>query len=300
VLLIPKFSTAQNDNDKTEEMALCDALKVSQPEMRVDISDAMSYDDGIRLMAWRLKYNLKSGKQNIDYGAETNWKRAILDIIFNIIKAACPEYVVPHGLLEILKEFNLIYQNSVINKTDNSEEWKNHVGHLQACEKDVEMLWLGGVGHSFEYWMPEGPTPETDSYIPIETPREDMDDSPHLDPIIDTLWWVFSGAMGQCHKKSNPGNEMWGMAIKSLFQQDFLDQLSDRWAHSGDGVDFGYMVGDFPFDRSLRNLRSCVSAIYSRHDLGDKQPPRPISAMAPSGRAWLNKKTGDFLPPVDK
>jgi len=230
----------------------------------------------------------------LDFGVETNHKLSVLYRLFEIFTRSCPESYVPLEFLNIIQGLNMIYQNSIANKTNNQDKWEELLTDLATCSKTVVGGEYAGTAHQIEKISLRGYRGQQE-VLDVLPPQELADQIPQLDLVIDAMWFAFANAYGACYQKLNENRNSLNN-FRKLFHKDFLQPLLIRWVDVGPGVDFGIVVGDYQIDQILMNMRFCVTGTFMKQRIIDRQLVRPIPViLAPGQTPTHNKKTGQTI-----
>lgn len=129
-----------------DKEVICQASRQKDEDIKVDVSDTMSYDDMLKLIVWNSKYDLKAGTHFFQFPAAVNWKRDVLKSIVAVFLKSCPPQLIPPSFINIAKELFMIYQNSLNDTEDHSEAWKPFITILDKCLKTSEPFTPASAG----------------------------------------------------------------------------------------------------------------------------------------------------------
>lgn len=154
-----------------------------------------------------LKNNIKNGRTKIKVKHSIVWKRDFIDTIFEIFKTAVDHHFVPHEMLHIAREINILYQNSYDgpDNSNHTKNWEIILGVLDGCLESLEPYNFATIGFrvnihiianflfdkihilfinisKLKYLM------TVDHKFEISIPPEEA--AEHLDLSIDILWYV--------------------------------------------------------------------------------------------------------------
>lgn len=140
---------------KKDEDLICKALKASDAEMKINITQPYNYEQMLKLLAWTTKHDLRLGKK-LKFGGDLEWKHEIVDLLATIFKKGCTTITVPESYTNIMKEIVMIYYNSltppkggkppVIPGKSGKEAWKKILEKLKKCAEEEKPLLLESDG----------------------------------------------------------------------------------------------------------------------------------------------------------
>lgn len=111
--------------------AACDARQLST--LKLNLARPMSYHDATTLTF--LNKGRILSDQPLEFPQDIQWKRDLVNVMYDIFMAACPDQYVSHDYVKIMRELIMIYLNSVEPRAPvNAEVWQAIQQSLAECK----------------------------------------------------------------------------------------------------------------------------------------------------------------------
>ncbi|XP_035703537.1 uncharacterized protein LOC118434350 [Folsomia candida] len=243
--------------------------------IKLNHSALLELPQTLDLMMFILKNNIKNGRTKIKVKHSIVWKRDFIDTIFEIFKTAVDHHFVPHEMLHIAREINILYQNSYDgpDNSNHTKNWEIILGVLDGCLESLEPYNFATIGFRLKYLM------TVDHKFEISIPPEEA--AEHLDLSIDILWHVFSFTLGSCYPTAASMDQdplVWAAEYYNLFLTEILFKVKDIWFDETNNnlLRAGLIYGDLDLRLAINNFRAAAISSYILNDIEDRQVVRPL------------------------
>lgn len=250
------------DLTQEDESEVCEAIKneFDETNTKINLTSPMTYGEMLRLAAWNMKYDFGSLQSSVVdtlrlEGME--WKRSIIELLTQSFMKSCPNEYVDHGFVKTIESFFLIYLSSAktfIPDMENSQ-WQELMQSLTICAQNSVQIPFSSTGFEVKFnifvmivfkkylrilWeffpqisalVVDDPTADNRGAkrnMPILPPKEIADQASEIDVIIDSMWWMFSFAFGNCYRFAQSKTNF-AARMKKLMYQDFFEPMKHRW-----------------------------------------------------------------------
>lgn len=151
---INSLSSAENSEpepDHTKEAMVCQSPAVDTVSFEVSLDSPITQEDIVKFMKFNIENGLSSGQVPLAINEAIKWRQTVIDLLFQIGKKSISTEYVDHGLLNVAKIINLLYQNALHAKklidNDNEIEWMTvYIPRLASCSDQLGPLPLSGRG----------------------------------------------------------------------------------------------------------------------------------------------------------
>lgn len=110
-------------------------MELKDPEkLKLNLDHPMSYEDVVKLAF----LNKGRGLHNtfLEFPEDIKWKREIVNEIWSLFETSCPDIYVKEDYMNIMREFAMVYINSVEPRTtEDTDVWLAIMESLMECTK---------------------------------------------------------------------------------------------------------------------------------------------------------------------
>lgn len=118
-------------------------------QFELNINKHFTQEDIVKFMIFNAENGLRLANIPVEVKDEIKWKETVIELLVQIAKKSVPTEYVDHGVLNVVKVINLLYQNAVADENDAEREqiWgSKYIPHLQKCLETFQPLALVGTG----------------------------------------------------------------------------------------------------------------------------------------------------------
>lgn len=140
--------------DEVIDQLACEAAAQTQgSEMKVNLTRYSTLEEMTRLAFWSLGNDFTKSK--LEFGEDIVWKRNIVHTLFKIFTVSCPTEYVPHGYMNVFREFAMIYLNSAEprgTEEPRTSAWKSFQKLLSFCLEGLTPYQFASQGFKVDFY----------------------------------------------------------------------------------------------------------------------------------------------------